>query len=111
MPSVNRARRQMLPSLLAAAFLPCALLFTGCSVEDEKAGPRIELEVAVFEGGYGIDWHKSVARQYEQMHPDVKIDLWGDPRVDEKLKLRILRRNPADLVGCILPVWKLIVAD
>lgn len=111
MPSVNRARRQMLPSLLAAVLLPCALLFTGCSVEEEKAGPRIELEVAVFEGGYGIDWHKSVARQYEQMHPDVKIDLWGDPRVDEKLKPRILRRNPPDLVSCILPVWKLIVAD
>lgn len=84
---------------------------SGCSVERGEAHSGVTLEVAVFEGGYGIGWHKSVARRYEELHPEIRVNLWGDPRVDEKLKPRILRRNPPDLVSCILPVWKMIVAD
>jgi N-acetylglucosamine transport system substrate-binding protein len=93
--------------ILLAALLCCQ----GCSLQ--KAGDRnsVTLEVAVFEGGYGIQWHKSVARDYERLHPGIRINLWGDPRVDEKIKPRILRHNPPDLASCTLPVWKLIVAN
>ncbi len=87
-----------------------ALLGPGCSLQPEQPAGEITLEVAVFEGGYGIEWHQSVARQYERLHPAVRINLWGDPRVDEKLKPRVLRRNPPDLASCNLPVWRLIVA-
>jgi ABC-type glycerol-3-phosphate transport system substrate-binding protein len=86
------------------------LLGPGCSLQQEQPGGEITLEVAVFEGGYGIDWHQGVARRYEQQHPGIRINLWGDPRVDEKLKPRVLRRNPPDLASCNLPVWRLIVA-
>ena len=86
------------------------LLCGGCTLRPAGRETGITLEVAVFEGGYGIEWHKSVARQYEKLHPDIKINLWGDPRVDEKLKPRVLRHNPPDLAACNLPVWKLIVA-
>lgn len=95
----------------AAISIPVLLLLGGCSFQRADAHHGITLEVAVFEGGYGIEWHKDVARRYEKLHPNVRIRLWGDPRVDEKIKPRILRRNPPDLVSCNLPVWKLIVAD
>ncbi len=68
------------------------------------------LEAAVFEGGFGIGWHKDVARAYEKLNPELRVNLWGDPRVDEKLRPRILRHNPPDLANGKLPVWKLIVA-
>ncbi len=97
-----------LAALLALGAL--VALAPGCSLERAQARGVTHLEVAVFEGGYGIEWHKSVARNYEKLHPEVKINLWGDPRVDEKLKPRVLRRSPPDLVSCNLPVWKLIVA-
>ncbi len=87
-----------------------ALILAGCSLNREPAGSSITIEVAVFEGGYGIDWHKSVARQYESLHPGIHINLWGDPRVDEKLKPRILRNDPPEIANSTLPVWKLIVA-
>lgn len=96
---------------------PVALLLVllsalpGCRIERAEANRGITLEVAVFQGGFGIDWHKQVARDYERMHPDIKVRLWGDPRVDEKIKPRILRRDPPDLANCTLPVWKLILAD
>lgn len=98
----------MRKSILVAVLL--GLLCASCRIEREDTRQGITLEVAVFEGGYGIEWHKSMARRYEQLHPGIHINLWGDPRVDEKLKPRILRRNPPDLASCGLPAWKLIVA-
>lgn len=98
-------RRAVLTLLLFVSL--CA----GCSLQPRSDDSGITLEVAVFEGGYGIEWHKQVARQYEKLHPHIKINLWGDPRVDEKLKPRVLRRDPPDLANCSLPVWKLILAN
>jgi N-acetylglucosamine transport system substrate-binding protein len=88
--------------------VPAALV--SCHYERKTPGKGITLDVAVFEGGFGIEWHKSVARRYEKLHPEIKINLWGDPRVDEKIKPRILRRDPPDLASCTVPIWKLIVA-
>ncbi len=101
-------------TLLLAAV--SALVVSGCRFERAAGahavggGGGITLDVAVFEGGYGIEWHRQRARAYERLHPGLRIHLWGDPRVDEKIKPRILRRNPPDLASCTLPVWKLIVA-
>ncbi len=97
-------------SIRAGWLLAALLLVSGCSLSRDEGRKGITLEVAVFEGGYGIQWHKSVARRYEQTHPGITVNLWGDPRVDEKLKPRVLRRNPPDLASANLPVWKLITA-
>jgi N-acetylglucosamine transport system substrate-binding protein len=99
-------RRHFLGSSIA---LGAATLAPGCRFTDQSDKRKV-LEVAIFEGGFGLDWHKEMARRYEALHPDIRVDLWGDPRVDEKIKPRILRRNPPDLASCNLPVWKLIVA-
>ena len=93
--------------ILIAALALCQ----GCSLRRAGEKSVVTLEVAVFEGGYGIQWHKGVAREYERLHPGIRVDLWGDPRVDEKIKPRILRHSPPDLASCTLPAWKLIVAD
>ena len=69
-------------------------------------------EVVVFEGGYGINWHQAMAAQYNEEHEWVNIDLWGDPRVVEKVKPRILRGNPPDLLLVSqLPIGLLIAAE
>jgi N-acetylglucosamine transport system substrate-binding protein len=96
------SRRALLALPLAAA--------SGCRFAPASHSGITELEVAVFEGGFGLDWHRTVARAYERLHPNVRINLWGDPRVDEKIKPRILRKNPPDLASCGLPAWKLITA-
>jgi len=93
------------------AVILLVLLSAGCRFEPATASSGTAIEVAVFEGGYGIDWHRGVARQYEKLRPGVRVHLWGDPRVDEKIKPRVLRRNPPELANCTLPVWKLIVAN
>ena len=70
-------------------------------------------EIAVFEGGYGIEWHQKIAKKYSEVHAaeNVRAEVWGDPRVAEKIKPRLLRGDPPDAFLVYgLPVWMLIAA-
>jgi ABC-type glycerol-3-phosphate transport system substrate-binding protein len=96
--------------LLFTLSLLLGLSGAGCRLERPAARARITLEVAIFEGGYGVEWYRQVAREYERQHPDIEVNLWGDPRVDEKLKPRVLRGNPPDVANALLPVWRLLLA-
>lgn len=70
----------------------------------------IEIEFATFLGGFGIDFFEDCARQYEQLHPNVKIKFWGNPRVWEQLLPRIAAGTPPDLCwpGWGMNIWKLV---
>jgi N-acetylglucosamine transport system substrate-binding protein len=99
----------LVPVLLAL------FLSSGCdvaTVQRANAQPETVVEIVAFEGGYGIDWHKDVAAKYSELNRDrhVRVVLWGDPRIEEKIRPRILRRCPPGAGDCMLPVWKLIVA-
>ena len=62
----------------------------------------VTLEIASFQGGYGIQWLKEIATQFEETHPGVKVDVWGSPRVWEPLRPRFISGNPPDLCA---PGW------
>lgn len=72
----------------------------GTSLEP-KSGDR-SLEVAAFEGGYGIDFYQQCAKEFEAKNPGLKIKVWGDPRVWEKLRPRFVGGDPPDLT---FPGW------
>lgn len=69
-----------------------------------------KLEVAAFKGGYGIDFYQAVAKEFETKNPDLKVDVWGDPRVWEKLRPRLVGNEPPDLMypGWGLDHWALV---
>jgi len=96
------------------ALIILLLLLAGALTEMRKplrGGEKHNVvEVAVFEGGFGLDWHRDVARRYEKTAGEgVKVNLWGDPRVSDKVKPRILRGDPPDVVCAVLPFWRLVV--
>ena len=62
---------------------------------------QITLEAALFKGGYGIDFYEKCAREFEQKHPNVKINLWGSPRVWDQLTPRFFESGGQ---GRYLPV-------
>lgn len=71
------------------------------------------VEMGAFEGGYGVEWHQRAARAYSDAHraDRVRVEVWGNQRVDDIVKPRILRGDPPELVLCHgLPFWKLIAA-
>lgn len=105
------------------ALLAFAGLLVGCGSSggegDAGSAPKApsgeaklsgKLEVAAFKGGYGIDFYQSVAKDFEAKHPGIKVEVWGDPRVWEKLRPRLVGNEPPDLMypGWGLDHWSLV---
>lgn len=70
----------------------------------------VTIEVAVFEGGYRIDYFEQCVREYEKLNPNVKVKLWGHPRVWEQLLPRFSTSNVPDLCwpGWGMNLWEII---
>jgi len=61
-----------------------------------------KLEVQSFEGGYGIDFFKKMAEEFQKLNPGLTIEVDGHPRVWERLRPRFVAGDPPDLV---FPGW------
>jgi N-acetylglucosamine transport system substrate-binding protein len=91
-----------------------ALLAVGCGSGSEAptegapvvaSGPaKGAVEVQAFQGGYGIDFYETAAKEYEKAHPGVKVTVAGNPRVWEQLRPRLVGGTPPDLM---FPGWGL----
>jgi len=72
------------------------------------ADDKIRIEVPIFEGGFGLSFYVECAREYEKVRPDVSVDLYGDPRIADKLRVRILEGTYPEIVHASLNYWILI---
>lgn len=90
--------------------LALSVLLCGCSKNQAANDGKIELEVAIFQGGFGLDFFEYAAREYEKLHPDVRIKTWGNPRVWEQLRPRFVAGDPPDLCwpGWGMDYWALV---
>ncbi len=59
-----------------------------------------EIDIPVVFGGYGIAFYEETARQFEALRPGVTVKLYGDPRITDKLRVRII---DGDLPDATLP--------
>src|SRR2546423_675287 len=62
------------------------LLLSSATFADNK----IRIEIPVFAGGEGMDFFTQCARDYEKVNPNVIVDLYGDSRIDDKVRIRVL---------------------
>ena len=69
---------------------------------------KISVEIPVFAGGEGMAFFTDCAREYEKLHPDVDINLYGDNRVDDKVRIRVLEGTLFDITNASLNWWGLI---
>ena len=44
-----------------------------------------EIDLPVFAGGYGLSFYEETARRFEALRPGVKVHLYGDPRIGDKI--------------------------
>ena len=56
-----------------------------------------ELDVPIFAGGYGTAFYEETAREFEALRPGVSVKLYGDPRISDKLRVRIIDGNLPDI--------------
>ena len=66
------------------------------------------VEVPIFEGGAGLDFFFFAAREYEKVRPEVQVDLYGDPRIADKVRVRILEGTFPEVSNAGLNYWALI---
>lgn len=76
----------------------------GAAQENE----RMRIEVPLFEGGAGLEFYFRAAREYERARPDVLVDLYGDPRIVDKVRVRILEGSFPEVSNAGLNWWALI---
>lgn len=81
-----------------------ALILTGSGF----VSAQTRVDMPVFEGGAGLDFFLECARIYEAENPGVAIDLYGDPRIVDKIRVRVLEGSYPDVTNAGLNYWPLI---
>lgn len=81
-------------------------------------GQQVTVEIPVFEGGEGMDFFIECARAYEQQvpqvtvngrqQPSVAINLYGDPRIADKVRVRVLEGTFPAATNAFINYWPLI---
>ncbi len=84
------------------ALLSCSVSWTAPSAEP------VRIEVPVFEGGEGLDFFFQSARAYEREKPGTIVDLYGDPRIADKIRVRVLEGTYPEVTNAGLNFWALI---
>lgn len=79
-----------------------------CAPLRARAGDVVRLEAPVFVGGFGLGFFEETARAFEAARPGVAVDLYGDPRIADKLGVRLLEGDTPDLTDANLPWARLI---
>lgn len=59
-----------------------------------------ELDIPIFTGGFGLGFYEESARLFEAQRPNVKVKIYGDPRITDKLRVRMI---DGDLPDAALP--------
>lgn len=72
-----------------------------------QPAPPLTLDIPIFAGGYGTAFYEETAREFEKLRPDVRVNLYGDPRISDKLRVRIIDGHLPD---AMLPFNVLIPA-
>lgn len=62
---------------------------------------KVTLEVAVESAGYGLDLYTAIARDFEDLHPGVTVNLWGVPELWKQLQPRFVAGDTPDLVAAV----------
>jgi len=93
-------------SLLCLSAAALVMLLGACPAVASES--RIEIEAPVFEGGEGLDFFTFCAREYEKRQPGVSVNLYGDPRIVDKLRVRILEGTYPEITNAFLNYWALI---
>lgn len=97
-----------------APWLPLALIALLCATAPahparaETGPPAFALDIPVFVGGYGIAFFEETARLFEAQRPQVRVHLHGDPRIADKVRIRVIEGRPPDATDANL-LWPALI--
>lgn len=71
---------------------------TTTTADGKKEFENKELNIAVFEGGYGKVYWEEVIKKFEADYPGVKVNLTSNPKIMDVIKPKIVAGNPPDMI-------------
>jgi raffinose/stachyose/melibiose transport system permease protein len=74
-----------------------------------RAAQPVSLDVPVFEGGYGIGFYVDTARRFEELNPGVSVNVYGDPRIQDQLRVRIIDGHLPDVAWVPYILWPSLI--
>lgn len=98
---------------LLGFFWVAALLVAGGDVrarEAEVARGGITLDIPVLVAGYGAEFFEETAREFEKLRPDVRVNLYGDARINDRVRIRVMAGDWPDATDAVLLYPRLIEA-
>lgn len=83
-----------------AVWLGAAVTSTGGASNEAL----VEIEIPVFTGGYGLGFFEETARLFEAQRPGVRVNLHGDPRIADKVRIRAISQDFPDATDAAM-LW------
>jgi ABC-type sugar transport system permease subunit/ABC-type glycerol-3-phosphate transport system substrate-binding protein len=74
-----------------------------------RSSAPVQLDVPVFEGGYGIGFYLDTARKFEEINPGVSVHVYGDPRIEDQLRVRIIDGHVPDVAWVPYILWPSLI--
>ena len=70
---------------------------------------RVEIEIPMFSGSFGTAFFEETARLFEKELPGVRVRLYGDPRIEDKVRVRAIDGSYPD--GAFAPrlLWPALI--
>ncbi len=101
-------------------FLLCLLLFGAgrtvqaageATIPDAAADGRLlTLDIPVLVAGYGAEFFEETAREFEKLRPGLRVRLYGDPRINDQVRTRVMAGEWPDATDAVLLYPRLIAA-
>lgn len=78
-----------------------------CSAAAQPAPPSrdvatVELDIPILTAGFGAGFFQDTARQFERLRPGVRVAIAGDPRIHEKVRIRVMAGQYPDATDAVL---------
>jgi ABC-type sugar transport system permease subunit/ABC-type glycerol-3-phosphate transport system substrate-binding protein len=73
--------------------------------------PPITLDIPVLVAGFGAEFFEETARAFEAQRPGVTVRLYGDARISDQVRTRVMAGDWPDATDAVLLYPRLIAAD
>ncbi len=103
------AQRQGLDATFMVAFRIFTFLLV-CFSWVRATSPELNLDIPVLVAGYGADFFEETAREFEKLRPTVRVNVHGDPRINDHVRTRVMAGDCPDATDAVLLYPNLIQA-
>lgn len=95
---------------LLGFFWVAAWLFAGGEARGREQRAEVVLDIPVLVAGYGAEFFEETAREFEKLRPGVRVNLYGDARINDRVRIRVMAGDWPDATDAVLLYPKLIDA-